>query len=484
MLNTLSKSLEISKFKLITGIVIGLFYAFIFYAFLYLLRTVFRVLSVTEDFDLWILTDKEVHFYNLIFAYIAVIIAQSICFTYWLERPRKIFEKKYYKITTIVNDQRVLNWYFLSWFSKMAFFFGIMFGDFNRGFYVFSFYPKYNYLFILIIIVLFLQTWSTIRLHFKDKSFKWMLLSALFISVSAFGLSKINLIDYKAINETYLENNVRYNYNLKLPEVAGTYKRISYRLRVIDDIYVVKAKDQEKTLFLVGNKKMNLNKLKEKITAWKATQNESEIYHSFYRLHIDKTVKMKFVNELNNTLAKFGVRNVAYAIVPKNPKYDIRYYRNFLFYTRIRDWHSNMINPKKIYNTANNYKNIITINHDTIGQCFINKKPIDDEKIKQTIKDLIVTEPNFIIKFYVDDNLPFSDYLKVFFYSKQAINELRNQYAKKNYGEEFDWSDNSNYIVGFPNYTREKRLKKELKIKMPFTFLNITTDFIKLVYNN
>ena len=138
ILNIDPKIFKIPRIKLITGILIGLFYSFAFYSFLYLIREVFRILSVTEDYDLWILTDKEVDFYNLFFAFISVIISQSVCFAFWFDRPRGFFEKRHYRTTTIVNDQRVLNWYFLSWFSKLAIVFGIMFGlAFHGGFYVF-----------------------------------------------------------------------------------------------------------------------------------------------------------------------------------------------------------------------------------------------------------------------------------------------------------------------------------------------------------
>ncbi len=300
-LNIYSEIFEIPRIKLITGILIGLFYSFAFYSFLYLIREAFRLLSVTEDYDLWILTDKEVNFYNLFFAFISVIISQSVCFVFWLDRSRGFFEKRHYRITTIVNDQRVLNWYFLSWFSKLAIVFAIMFGlTFHGGFYFFSFYPDYSYVFILIIIVLFLQTWNTIGLTFKRKSLKWMLLTGTILSVIAFGLSKINLIDYKAINQNYLAKNIHYNYKLELPETSNCERL--FRRSLIEDIYVVKSKNQNETkpFIIVENKKIDLYELKEKIIDWKSIRNEYEIPHMVYQLHIDKTIKMDFINQIKN----------------------------------------------------------------------------------------------------------------------------------------------------------------------------------------
>ena len=124
---------DISNSRLAGGLVIGLLYAFTLYAFFYMSREVFRLMSVSDTFDMWVLTDKEVNFYNLIFAFIAVIFAQSACFTFWLDRPRKIFRKFHYKNAYIVNDQRFLNWSFLSWAVRGATIIGLFFGMTFRG---------------------------------------------------------------------------------------------------------------------------------------------------------------------------------------------------------------------------------------------------------------------------------------------------------------------------------------------------------------
>lgn len=467
-LNIEPKFFEIPKFRLIAGILIGLFYSFAFYSFLYLTREVFRILSVTEDFDLWVLTDKEVNFYNLFFAFISVIISQSVCFTFWFDRPRKIFGKGHYKTTTIVNDQRVLNWYFLSWFSKLAIVYGIMFGlAFHGGFNVFSFYPDYNYIFILIIVVLFLQTWNSIRLAFKRKSLKWMLFSGVIISIVAFGLSRINLIDYKAINQSYLEKNIHHNYILELPE-TNSYERL-YRRSLIEDIYMVKSKNPNKKepLIIVENNKADLNKLEEIIIHWQSMRSEYDIPHMVYQLHIDKTIKMGFINQLKNELAKSGGTRIAYAVVPRNPEYDIWYYKDFSFQTRIPNWHSDWFNPKEIFDDVIRFQNIIEINQSASGNCFINDEPVEKEKIKQTIKHLITNDSDYIIKFHVNDSVEFSDYFRVVSYSREVINELRNEYSKETYSEQFDWLD------------YEKM--EEVKGKYPLRIFELTTDFKKMI---
>ncbi|MBI9036626.1 MAG: hypothetical protein JEY97_00715 [Bacteroidales bacterium] len=58
------KSLGISRFRLIAGIILGLFYSFAFYSFSCLIREGFRLLSVSKYYDTWELTVSEVNLYN------------------------------------------------------------------------------------------------------------------------------------------------------------------------------------------------------------------------------------------------------------------------------------------------------------------------------------------------------------------------------------------------------------------------------------
>ena len=200
---------EIKKRNIILGIAFGIFHAFIFYSFLYLSREIIRLFSITDNYDIWVLSDKEVNFYNLFFAFLSLIFAQSICLLQWFGKPRKIFEKANIKKSPIINDQLFLNIFFLHWFSRLATLYALFIGITTAGgFNVFSFYPKYNFLFILILIVLFLQTWVTIRRVYKRKAFKWILFSAIIIMVLAFVFSRINLVNYQEINRLVLEKNI------------------------------------------------------------------------------------------------------------------------------------------------------------------------------------------------------------------------------------------------------------------------------------
>ena len=87
-----------------------------------------------------------------------------------------------------------------------------------------------------------MQTWNTIRQLFKQRSTKWMLISITIVSISSFGLSRINIVDYEAINKMCNQKNIHYNYNFELTE-SDFYEKLEKR-SLIENIYIVERKKQ------------------------------------------------------------------------------------------------------------------------------------------------------------------------------------------------------------------------------------------------
>ncbi|PLW93172.1 MAG: hypothetical protein C0592_06880, partial [Marinilabiliales bacterium] len=428
--------ITISRNKIVFGVVLGLLFAFSFYSFLYVMREGLRFMSVTDTHDLWVLSDKEVHFYNLIYAFISVIFAQSVILTFYFDRPKKFFWKRNFRRLSIVNDQRVLNWYFLSWFSKLAILFAFLFGlVFNSGFYSFSFYPDYNYLFILMVIVLFFQTWTTIRIVYKQ-SLKWMLYSFVLVCIVAFGLSRVNLIDYKAINQTVLQKNIDFNYDLELPE-SSCYERLD-RLNLIENIYLVKEKespDNSAPILVVDDEEIRLDMLHTKIQEWRSMRNEIDRQYIIYQLHIHKAVKMEFVHQLKQELSNQGAVNIAYAVAPNDRKLDKKCYHNFAFPIKLPDWSNERLSLKEAYEDTYTYQNIIDIQQLESG-CFINDSLMMPNQVKNLVKEKISHNTDYIIRLMVSDDIVFADYFIVLSSIKEAIDDLRNEFAMKKYEKE------------------------------------------------
>ena len=157
---------HVSMFKFVSGIVVAIVMSLTFYAFSCVMLEAFRVVSITPEYDMWVLGDKERSCYQLFFAFVSVILAHSFCLAYWFDGSRHIFEKGHRSAVMIVNGQRNLNWYFLSWFAKVVLCWLVLI-TFPGWFYVLPFYPGLTGLFILIILVLVLHPWVAMRLAFK-----------------------------------------------------------------------------------------------------------------------------------------------------------------------------------------------------------------------------------------------------------------------------------------------------------------------------
>lgn len=367
---------HLSFFRQATGVLLGLFYAFCFYSVLYLLRETFRILSLTEDYNLWVLAAEEVDFYNLFFAFLAVILGQSVCFIFWFDRPKKIFERVNFRKSAIVNDQRALNWYFLSWFSKMAFVFGITYGFVFRGeFLSFSLYPDYNFLFVLIIIFLFFQSWNTLRITFVRKSYRWMLASFVIVSVLSFGLSRINLVDYKTINGRLLSKNIQYQYKLDLP-VSEVFEK-SHKNNLMHNIYVVCDKTDTTNLhpfIVIDNQKVPIDSLALKIRSIQELYDKIEIPYINFRLCIHQYIRMDFVEEIKKVLLQTGISTVTYAVTPAGFKTKFKIDK-VSFPVPLTD--SEITDPKIIGNKFKSVTNLLSIDECADSTLYVNSLLID-----------------------------------------------------------------------------------------------------------
>lgn len=94
------------------------------------------------------------------------------------------------------------------------------------------------------------------------------------------------------------------------------------------------------------------------------------------------------------------------------------------------NWNADWMNPKAIYKDLNKIQNIIEIKQTEVD-CIINDTLVKTNRIKSTVKRLIQQNSDYIFKFYVNDNVDFSDYFKVLLSVKGAVNELRNDFSEK-----------------------------------------------------
>ena len=200
---TFRKELKVSKFRLRGGFVVSLLLSFTAYLFFTTIRDLYRIFSLADNFEYLKFTSEELLFYNLFYAFLGLLIGLHFFIKIALDTNKQFFEqnRQISKRKTIANQNSLL-WYFMAFFSKMVFIYGgfIMssFG-FDRNFNLnlfnhINFYDEYNYLFVLVIIVLLIQSLTTTLISIRDK-----LIIILFITLFAFLFSQINLLDIEAL---------------------------------------------------------------------------------------------------------------------------------------------------------------------------------------------------------------------------------------------------------------------------------------------
>lgn len=438
-------SLNITKVNFFTGVFLGLTNAFIFYSFLYLLREALRLLSITEEYDLWILSNEEVGFYNLFFALLSVIFGQSICFVFLTSKSKQVFQKSQIKRQRIIHDQRFLNWFFLSWSSKLILVFALIFGHvFVGGFYSFSFYPNYKYLFVLIVVVLFLQTWNSIRINFGRKSLKFLLISASFIFCISYLMSKIDLIDYENLNKSILRNKIENKYNLVIPE-SDSYVKLEHKY-LINRFYFVENKRTKRPIILKDKKEIPFSEVSREVGVFNSYISETEVPFVTYQLHIHKDIQMKFINPLIKEFSLFGTR-IGFAVTPKG---EINKYDNInISLLKSYGQYNKEFNYKVQQTALKKFKNKILIEQNEDGSSNVNKVLIkdDSEIIRIVKKEIRENSENYIIMLSIDGNATFSSYIKILSLFRIAALEVRNEYSL------------SKYLTKFESLNREQRVE-------------------------
>ncbi len=467
-----SMSFEISISKIIIGIIIGLLFSFVFYSFLFVNREMFRILSANYSYKLWILTENEVNFYNLIFAFISVIFGQSVCFVFWFDGPKKLFKRHKFRKNSILNDQRVLMWYFLNWFVRTGTSFAVVFIiTFYGGFEVFSFYPDYNYVFVLIIIVLFLQSWNNIRISFKRQSLKWMLFSALIITGVSFGFSKVDIVNYHRINKILQQNKISYKYNLTLPE-SNTYQ-FNERFSQLVNIYVVKPKKHNNSddfITLINKKEVSPDSIYNELEKLNGEKNHMYRRLTIYQLYIDKGIKTGVVNNLKFQISRLGLSRIAYSVVPVNRDFNQAYYNNLSILTKLPGIDSSRLNIYEFISQLNRLNKEFEIVQLNNGDCLIDNSLVKIDSIQSAVFDIMIKNSDFYFKFYPNDSVDFQKYISVISQIRMASNEIRDYYSLNLFSKKF--AD----LYGDEWETVER--------KYPLRIIEFTDDLIRFLNDN
>ena len=384
-------------------------------------------------FEFLILTDEEVLFYNFIFALIASIFGLSACFRFWFHRAKRYNENsiRYFRQSSIFTDVTGLNAIFLHWFARVAFVFAI-FGGMYQTWCYFQLYPAWNFFWVLLIVVLFMEMWKTIRKVAFRESRRWILLSVSGIVVWSLILSKIQLVDYKGINDAYFNSSITLKYHIEYPK-SDYYRKIEHR-NLTTGIHLCfpfgVAMDSLPKVF-VNQKESGFEYFHEKIE--EALQNYSEVDKRLANavLHIDRQMPMKHVKMLKKQLSCAKLLRIGYRIFPSNMD-NCSNSIPYAISVSIAPCNASIPNQEELNDFSQ-----FTIKLKSTG-IYIEEQLQEWRDMEDYLYGFMVHHANYLIVLDIDDDCIYDEYIKVYSTVFKVVSNLRDEKSLEKYEKQFD----------------------------------------------
>ncbi len=451
---------KVPKSQVIVGLLLGIIYSIIFYNFLLLFKKGIIVFdALLKNYELFHLSEEENTFYNFFYAFISIFFSYSIVIHFWLNKPNKIFTRHNYKRKHIENQQRVTNWFFMSWFARIGTFIGIVTMDFKE----FSFYPTHNYIIILILTVFLGQIWMSLRFFFSKNRFKWFSIALISIVFLSFCVSKTNFSNINKVNTVILQKNTLSKHNINIVSSEDS-KKLEHRF-LISEIFISTGDSIPKVI--LGNHEIDINdsKIEEVLVDFFDSKNLSEYEFPYLKrvLFIDQNIPMKYISEFKKRLGKIGAKNIYYSVKkPQNNRFPFYYKSKYVLgFNLASNFHNQKIPLKK-------RTFIKFLDNDNF---LIDNKVVSISNLKKELISLYSNVDTCPVNLIYSKKTSFKEYFNVLSTSKVAINKVRNIYTKKTYGKSYKKINEDIIISGRKDETLIK-IKKEVLNKYPWIFID------------
>lgn len=267
-----------------------------------------------------------------------------------------------------------------------------------------------------------------------------MFISLIIVSVLSFGLSKINLVNYRALNEKIINQRLDVKYHLRLP-TAATYKKASFRYMHLPVVSIVNSKEDltglvEPRLFL-GKKEYKLAELTYEIKKLESElPQELQVWMPVY-LGVDKEVPMSFVHKVTKNLALADIQYLNFLVIPADAVHDSRYY-----ITHERTHLSKFNQSYFLFDYKVNLQRIETYSNKIVmhvlkGDYKVNSINVPKEEMANVLKSSIEKNSDYGIAINFNEDLTFDTYFEVISAINDAVFYLRNRESVEKYGMPF-----------------------------------------------
>jgi len=300
----------VSRKRLMAAILIGLCAAFSIYSVFFVFKECYRITSFSFEYDPIIVEASNRAVYNLFFAYISLIFGNSIAISFLFRRPQNILSRRNTKWKRLLNDQVFLNMYFVNWFAKL----GLMFGVYSLFMLDLQFLSIFRYLMILLVITMYLETWKTLVQVLKRKKFKYLLIHFVIVSILSFGLSQIELLDTKKMDEIVLKSNPI----MDLPESLYSSNNKTERYRPTLKYKLLLDNNDSLLIQNREGKRMNLESLRYSISQEKKALREELMMRLRVSIKANRSIKIKHIKHFEAELLAANIWRINYEVRAEN----------------------------------------------------------------------------------------------------------------------------------------------------------------------
>ena len=269
-------------------------------------------------------------------------------------------------------------------------------------------------------------------------------------------------------------NNGFYDSILGLP--SGTYAlelpatdAVEWKEFLCKDVYLVRQINQAEPvrLIVVDGKIMDVSSFKEIMTEWKFSHYEADIPFLSCRLNIDKSLKINDLDGVMQALADVKIYRYQFAVVPKNADIDIQDYVCLSLHTlRMPARFMGDSIYQKWYDGARDFSNQINVSQIASDTYSINGESVKGVDCKPMLKQLMQQDPNYVIRFKVDDDMLYGDYMVIVTSAFEALNELKDEYAMEKYAKHL-------------NQVFNDEEEKDIHEHFPFRFFEESDDLLR-----
>lgn len=446
------------------GIFMGCLFSIVLYFFLITGREALRIAFIIGDYsDLLVLTKKEIRFYDLFFSYYSCFLGLGVCIHFWLKYHKEFYRNRFdYLRRAILNNVSFVTITYTVWFIRCGSIYGLAITEFKLN-YVFSMFPGYGFILIMLLVVLFFNQWLIIQRLYKKLTYKWILLSLLIILPSGFLLSKVKIVNYDGLNTALLKQTPEYYLKLDIPRVRS-YSFLE-KLSLCRFVYLGYPREKlsiDSNPAIYYNKKIcSIDELISGLSHERSSLHKVEQMKFFIVLCIDKDVPLGYVDSLKKLLAEYSFQRTGIGVYRKEhkppsrytyieqsfhlpPDYSDKSYKSFLKNLNLKEYGSS---GELFYCLFGGHMNLLTIK-DSDEDFIINGNYIHKQNLQKVLYHNLKPLKNCFIELICNEKTPFGEYIELADQVKSVLIKIRNEETMQIYHMKYrdlDWETRMSY---------------------------------------